>query len=118
MLVRLKIDFEHPSRVWWESGGQELWEGAAEGFDATQVDATTLAFGPSGAAIAHRRGHVEDVDGDGDLDLLVHFPTQDTGLAAGQMEACLSGELPDGTTFTACDRIDLTPQGAQRSASF
>ena len=26
MLVRLAIDFENPTRAWWENGGQELWE--------------------------------------------------------------------------------------------
>jgi hypothetical protein len=33
MLVRLKIDFEHASRDWWERGGQDLWEGISEGFE-------------------------------------------------------------------------------------
>ncbi len=37
MLLRLAIDFEHPSRRWWESGGQELWEGAVEDFDTHEV---------------------------------------------------------------------------------
>jgi len=36
-LVRLRIDFEHDSRVWWESGGQDLWEGAAEEFEQSAV---------------------------------------------------------------------------------
>jgi hypothetical protein len=36
-MVRLAIDFEFPSRVWWESGGQELWEALAEGFDGSGV---------------------------------------------------------------------------------
>ncbi len=26
-MIRLAIDFEHPSRTWWNSGGQELWDG-------------------------------------------------------------------------------------------
>ncbi|MFQ5696785.1 MAG: hypothetical protein ACE5IL_00685 [Myxococcota bacterium] len=36
-LVRLAVDFEHASRRWWDSGGRELWEGAAEGFDVSSV---------------------------------------------------------------------------------
>ena len=36
-MVRLGIDFEFASRVWWESGGQELWEGVAESADASKV---------------------------------------------------------------------------------
>ncbi len=37
MMVRLSVDFEHPSRTWWESGGQELWDGITEGFDGSSV---------------------------------------------------------------------------------
>lgn len=33
MLVRLAIDYEHPSRLWWESGGQELWDAILESPD-------------------------------------------------------------------------------------
>jgi hypothetical protein len=36
-MVRLSIDFEFPSRAWWENGGQELWDGIAEGFDGSHV---------------------------------------------------------------------------------
>ncbi|CAG0995621.1 hypothetical protein MYXO_02667 [Myxococcaceae bacterium] len=36
-MVKLRIDFEFPSRGWWESGGQELWEGIAESADASSV---------------------------------------------------------------------------------
>lgn len=37
MFVRLAIDFENPSKEWWEAGGQELWEGLAEAPDASSV---------------------------------------------------------------------------------
>ena len=36
-MVRLAIDFEFASRVWWENGGQKLWDGIAEGFDGSAV---------------------------------------------------------------------------------
>ncbi len=36
-MVRLSVDFEHPSRTWWESGGQELWDGIAEDLDGSSV---------------------------------------------------------------------------------
>ena len=36
-MVKLRIDFEFPSRLWWESGGQDLWDGIAEGFDGSSV---------------------------------------------------------------------------------
>jgi hypothetical protein len=36
-MVRLAIDFEFPSREWWEAGGQEMWDGLTEGFDGNHV---------------------------------------------------------------------------------
>lgn len=36
-MIRLSIDFEFPSRTWWEKGGSELWEGIAEARDAPSV---------------------------------------------------------------------------------
>jgi hypothetical protein len=29
-LVRIAIDYEHESRRWWESGGQDLWDAVLE----------------------------------------------------------------------------------------
>jgi hypothetical protein len=36
-LKKLAIDFEFGSRVWWESGGQQLWDAVTEGFDGSGV---------------------------------------------------------------------------------
>ncbi len=59
-------------------------------FDATTVDVSTVVFGLAGAQPKHN-GHIEDVDGDGDDDLMLHFKTQDTGIQCGDTEATLSG---------------------------
>jgi hypothetical protein len=37
MLVRLAIDFENPSRKWWDGGGRALWETLLEDFDSSSV---------------------------------------------------------------------------------
>ncbi len=36
-LVRLSVDYEFPSRSWWEKGGQELWDAISDGFDGAVV---------------------------------------------------------------------------------
>ncbi len=74
-------------------------------FDATTVSPITVRFGPAGANLEHRLGHLEDVDGDGDLDLLLHFRTQETGIQCGDAEASLSGETFDGQAIQGSDSI-------------
>ena len=76
-------------------------------FDATTVDASTVAFGPSGAGEAHGKGHVEDVDHDGDLDMVLHFGTQDTGIACGDTKASLKGETTGGVDIEGSDSVSV-----------
>lgn len=73
-------------------------------FDATQVDFSTVAFGPGGASPIHG-GHVEDVNGDGFFDTVLHFKTQETGIQCGDIEATLTGETFGGEAITDSDTI-------------
>ena len=74
-------------------------------FDPWDVDSSTLAFGPDGAGTAHSMDHAEDVDGDSDIDMVVHFNTQETGIACGDTEATLTGETFGGTAFEGTDSV-------------
>ena len=80
--------------------------GESVDFDATQVDSTTIRFGPDGANIAHSNGHVEDVDSDGDADLVLHFESQETGIACGDTEATLTGATFGGVGVTGTDAVN------------
>jgi hypothetical protein len=82
-----------------------------EDFDALTVDDESVLFGPDEAEKVHKRAHVADVDADGDLDLLLHFRTQDTGIALGDTEACLIGQTYDGIPLEGCDFINTLPPG-------
>jgi hypothetical protein len=74
-------------------------------FDATLVDFSTVTFGPGAAPTAHD-GHVEDVNGDGFVDMVFHFNGQGTGIACGDTDAALSGETLGGQSITGSDSIN------------
>jgi N-acetylneuraminic acid mutarotase len=74
-------------------------------FDATAVDPTTVRFGPNGTEAAPVQSALEDVDGDGDTDMILHFKTQDTGIVCGDTSASLTGETFDGQAIEGSDSI-------------
>ena len=65
-------------------------------FDATTVDASTVLFGPTGTEAPPVHSALEDVDGDGDTDMFLHFNTQATGIQCGNTAASLTGKAFDG----------------------
>ena len=79
----------------------------ADTFDATTVDPETIRCGPGEASPVHHA--FEDVDYDGDIDMIVHFNTQELGLTEGTTMIMLSGETNQGVYFEGFDSIEIVP---------
>jgi hypothetical protein len=78
----------------------------ADDFDMGTVDPVTVLF----AGASPVRWTMEDVDGDGDLDLLFHFKTQEPSLDASSAEAILTGTTFGGQDIEGTDTVDIVPK--------
>jgi hypothetical protein len=74
-------------------------------FDASEIDPATIRF--TGAVPAHMA--YEDVDTDGDLDLLLHFNTQELHLTSQSYEAMIIGQTYGGQLLAGIDTINTVP---------
>lgn len=73
-------------------------------FDARTLDPATVSLGPAGAAPVDK-ARTQDVDADGDPDLVFSFRIQDTGIVDGDTEICLLGMTFDGAEIRGCAPI-------------
>jgi hypothetical protein len=78
-------------------------------FDVTQVDTRSVEF--EGAFEMNMQGHFEDIDGDGDIDLVFRFRMGDTVLRCEDSEGKLTGLLVDGTPFEGTDAVKMVSLG-------
>jgi len=102
-----------------EKGGITVAILTTEDSDATTVDHTTVTFeGASETHVDRRSGeprrHEEDVDGDGDTDLVFHFRLGDTGLTCDSEEGTLTGETFDGQAIVGTDSVHMIDRGGGR----
>lgn len=74
-------------------------------FDAVSVDEYTVLFGATGIEAESVHSAEEDVDEDGDIDLVLHFRTQDTDIICSDTSAFLTGETFDGQIIEGTDSI-------------
>ena len=78
-------------------------------FDATTVDPDTVELAGSTVAIRGNGNRMlasfEDVDGDGDVDLVLHIETENLSLETGATEATLTAETFDGEAIIGSDTI-------------
>jgi len=76
-------------------------------FDASTVDPSTVLF----ADASPLRWALEDVDDDGDVDLLFHFKTQELELTGDSTEAALTGTTYDEQPIQGTDTVNIVPKG-------
>jgi hypothetical protein len=76
-----------------------------DSFDATTVDPATVLFGVTGTAAAPVHSSLEDVDADGDIDMILHFTTQSTNVQCGDTSASLTGKTFTGQMIEGSDSI-------------
>ncbi len=90
-------------------------------FDAADVDPATVTLGNddgNDTFVATRKkgslkASLEDVDDDGDLDLILHFDTQalvgNGDLDANTTELILNGETTGGQAIQGSDSVNIVP---------
>ena len=76
-----------------------------DAFDASDIDPASAMFEGASPIL----WVLSDVDHDGDLDLLLHFRRQDTSIAEGQVQACLTATPFGGIPLQGCDSIKVVP---------
>jgi hypothetical protein len=80
-------------------------------FKATDVVPGTVRFGRAGTEAEPAQYAVEDVDGDGDLDMIFHFRTQQTTIQCGDKQAILTGKTSSGKFVKGSDLINTVGCG-------
>ena len=72
--------------------------------DAT-VDPATVLFGPTGTEAAPVHSALEDVDDDGDVDMILHFDSRASKIACGDIAGTLTGETFAGQAVRGSDTV-------------
>ena len=78
-------------------------------FEATAVDPGTVLFADASPV----KWVMEDINQDGNMDLLLHFRTQDLNLTQDSAAATLTGKTMDGTPITGTDTVNIVPKKKQ-----
>jgi len=74
-------------------------------FNVTTVDLHSLRFGPGGAISLDKQASFEDVNGDGILDMVVHFSVPDIGLRCNDTTLFLLGKTLQGKLIGGADSV-------------
>ena len=75
------------------------------GFDAATVDRASIRFGRTGIETAPVHAALEDVDRDGDVDMILQFDTLKTGILCGDLVANLTAVTTGGASIHGSDSL-------------
>jgi len=78
---------------------------SSAGFDANSVDPQSVRFGRTGTGARAVRSTLADTNGDGLIDMLLFFRTQDTQFHTGDTIALLTGQTFQGLEIQGSDSI-------------
>jgi len=78
---------------------------AKDGLDVFQINPATIRFGKTGEENSLSHYAFEDVDKDGDLDLMLHFKTKESGIQCGDTKAYLKGTMMNGLAIKGSDSV-------------
>jgi hypothetical protein len=76
-------------------------------FNASLVDPTSVRFGHSGNEAIPLSWQMQDADGDGDIDLVLKFNIQDTGIVCGDVVAYATGKTSSNQKFIGSNAIQV-----------
>jgi hypothetical protein len=78
---------------------------ATDTFDPLSLDVFSVRFGAAGTEAPAVHWTPRDADGDGRVDLVLHFRTEQTSIGCGATEAVLTGKTVDGTSVRGSDAV-------------
>jgi hypothetical protein len=78
-------------------------------FNPLDIVPDSLRFGKTGEEESFAKCAVEDVNEDGQLDLICHFRTAATGFACGDSVGYLKGTANGGTPVSGSDAVQIGP---------
>lgn len=80
-------------------------------FNAMEVDTASLTFGSTGDEDSLVKCNIigEDVDGDGDLDLVCHFDAEKAGFNSDDLEGILKGQTKSGLSIEGRGDLKVVP---------
>ncbi|MBI4318868.1 MAG: PKD domain-containing protein [Chloroflexi bacterium] len=111
--VRVQIDIKpgsFPNSINLRNGGNVpvgVFSATYNGisFDARTINPASVKF--AGAPGLRIGKSAQDIDGDGDLDMVFHFETRALQLSASSTQACLTGKTTGNIYFEGCDSVRI-----------